>query len=98
MGTLTESQLRALRFIRDFRITKSEWRRGGKLAFGPSEKWTDMRLSGPDGSINITADDQKAILSFFDGSVGASLYTLNSSGVLALQQAERAELYADRSM
>lgn len=87
MSGITEDMIKALRFIRDFRITTSEWLKNGKSASGHPNTWTHMRMSGPEASITITSETQKAIRPLVEvGPIGHSIYALNDAGRAALKQ------------
>ncbi len=89
MSGLTQPQMRALAFIRDFKITKSEWLKNGKSASGHPKTWTHARWSGPEGSITLTAADQAAIRPFFASGrhPDGSMYGLSDAGRKALESA-----------
>jgi hypothetical protein len=70
-------------------ITTAEWRRNGKSAYGPPDKWNEYRCSGKSGSITVSSDVQKECRKFVSiGPHGASIYQLNDAGKAALKSSE----------
>ena len=85
MTEITEDMRKALQFISDFQITKSEWLKSGKSASGHPSTWTHLRMSGPEASLTITAETQKALRPLVGiGPLGQSIYALNAAGRAAL--------------
>jgi hypothetical protein len=87
MIEVSDDMRKALQFIKDFRITTSEWLKNGKSASGHPNTWTHMRMSGPEASITITSETQKAIRTLVEvGPIGHSIYALNDEGRAALKR------------
>lgn len=87
MSEISEDMRKALQFIKDFRISTSEWLKNGKSASGHPNTWTHLRMSGPEASLTITSETQKAIRPFTAiGKLGHSLYALNDAGIAALKE------------
>jgi hypothetical protein len=86
MSAITEDMRKALHFIKDFRISTSEWLKNGKSASGHPSTWTHLRMTGPEASITITSKTQKAIRPYTEvGPIGNSMYALNDAGLAALK-------------
>lgn len=84
---LSETQHAALVWINIFPCTKAGWRRNGKSAYGPPEKWNGMELSGSQGSILVHVTDWEAIRGFLDCMPAPNkIYGLNAAGRAALQE------------
>lgn len=85
---LTQTQKDALRWIDRFPVNKVRWMRKGKSAYGPSEKWDAIELSGPRGSILIPTGDWEAIqplkVMHPDGPNAPKIWVLNEAGREAL--------------
>ncbi|HEX5935615.1 MAG TPA: hypothetical protein VFY63_15745 [Pseudorhizobium sp.] len=91
MSEITNDMRKALTFIRDYRITSSEWRKNGKPASGHPDTWNQFRMSGPEASLTISAETQKATRPFVVvGPVDGSMYVLNDKGKAALKEASDA--------
>lgn len=72
---------RFLSFIRDTHITRAEWRRNGKAAYGKPELWNEYRLTGPSGQITISSDVQKICRPLVQvGPIRGSMYALSDAG------------------
>jgi len=83
--TITNDMRKTLQFIDDFRITSAEWRKNGKPASGHPGTWNEFKMSGPEASLTISAETQKAIRPFvIVGPIGSTMYALNDEGRAAL--------------
>lgn len=82
-GLLTDSQIRALRWIDQFPSTEAEWLVDGKPINNKNAKkeWNQFRIGGSARSIVITLEDQKVISNYVDLCVAPDkLYSLNDAG------------------
>lgn len=86
---LTEAQVNALRWMRDFPSESAEWGLNGKPTSKGHKYWNTMKLSGPRGSIVIPIDDWRALHGLFDGcATPDKIYSPNNEGLAALSQAK----------
>lgn len=84
------SQVVALSWIVTRPCTEAEWRAGDAIATGHPSTWDRLRLSGPEGSITIMADDWAAIRDYIEPAPFGStkrIYRLNQLGHEALRRA-----------
>lgn len=88
---LTDESLRLLRWIDENRCTKSAWLTSSKPAKGPTEKWDQHGLYGPNGSIIVSSDAWFAALHCFgphpDQTV--NMWALTDAGRQAISQEPR---------
>jgi hypothetical protein len=89
-GPLSQSQIRALRWINENPSTSSGWLCGGKpVKHQHPDKWDQMEIRGEQGSIRIAAADLKQLLPFVTHCTAPDkLYDLNKEGRAALTKAE----------
>lgn len=83
---LSETQLRALRWIDGFPSTKASWTVDGKpVKKQPPESWNMMRIEGDQGSILIHKDDLQVLIPYVKHCTARNqLYALNDAGKAAL--------------
>lgn len=83
---LTESQLRAMRWINENPSTRAAWTVDGKpIRKQKPETWNKMEISGAHGSILVDAADLKAIGPFIVHCVAPDkMYGLNAAGLAAI--------------
>ena len=92
MTTLTDSQLRALRWLRDNPSDHAEWTVNGKpIRRQPPDEWNVFVISGRTGSIKITAEDNAALRPYKIGCPSADkIFGPNEAGLAVLAAAEKA--------
>lgn len=88
MVEITNEMRKALNFIRDTKITMSEWRRNGKAAYGKPPTWNQFRMAGDGAMLTIDVETQVAIRPLTKvGTADGSMFVLNSAGEAALARA-----------
>lgn len=58
---LTDRQRFCLEWLRQNPQSQAGWRRNGKAAYGPPDKWDAMEIKGKQGSIVIATADWEAL-------------------------------------
>lgn len=85
---LTQRQRAALAWLRDNPQTRARWMTKKRGATGSPDEWTHFEISGPEGSIRLTAESWKALDAYtkFAGLGSNRMWVPNEAGIAALAE------------